>query len=82
MSDPTLNQLARELTALQEKMNTHQAEHRTEIGRLAKNMAERDARRTEHDAGMVKHEILMILAMTSSMQHAKIRDVAGSKHEQ
>ncbi len=56
MADPSINDLARELSALEERMNTKQAEYKTDIARLAEDMAKRDT-----DAA--KRETRLILAV-------------------
>lgn len=40
---PDSNELARQLAVLEERMNTMQAEYRTDIARLAEDMAKREA---------------------------------------
>lgn len=56
MADPTITDLARQLAALEERMNTKQAEYKTDIARLAEDMAKRDT-----DAA--KRETRLILAV-------------------
>ena len=41
---PDAHELARQLAVLEERMNTIQAEYRTDIARLAEDMAKRDVR--------------------------------------
>lgn len=48
MSDD--HELARQIAVLKERMNTMQAEYRTDIARLAEDMAKRDAARSVRDA--------------------------------
>ena len=43
-ADPSINDLARELAALEERMNTHKAQNETSIERLEKNLANRDVK--------------------------------------
>ena len=40
---PDIHGLARQFAVLEERMNTHQAEYRTGIARLAEDMVRRDA---------------------------------------
>ena len=44
MADPSINDLARQLAALEERMNTHKAQYETAIERLEKNLANRDVK--------------------------------------
>ena len=41
---PSVHDLARQLAVLEERMNTMQAEYRTDIARLAEDMAKRETR--------------------------------------
>ena len=47
---PSNHELSERLVALEERMNTVQAEYRTDIARLAEDMAKREAREAERDA--------------------------------
>ena len=47
---PDNHELARQFAVLEERMKTMQAEYRTDIARLAEDMAKRDAARSERDA--------------------------------
>ena len=50
MSDaPEIYDPARQVAVLEERMNTMQAEYRTDIARLAEDMAKRDAQKSERD---------------------------------
>ena len=42
MNQPTAHELARSLSVLEERMNTKQAEYKTDIARLAEQIAQRD----------------------------------------
>ena len=44
MTEPTVHSVATALAALEERMNTRQAEYKTDIAILAKAMAEHEAR--------------------------------------
>lgn len=44
MSDSTITELARQVAALEERMNTKQAEYKTDIARLAEENAKRETR--------------------------------------
>ncbi|MCY3997211.1 MAG: hypothetical protein OXF07_13825 [Rhodobacter sp.] len=46
---PDNHELARQVAVLEERMNTHRAEYRTDIARLAEDMAKRDAARYKSD---------------------------------
>jgi len=46
---PDNHELARQLAVLEERMNTHQAEYRTDIARLAEDIARRDAELAKRD---------------------------------
>ena len=46
---PDCHELARQIVALEGRMNTHQAEYRTDIARLGEDMAKRDAKKAESD---------------------------------
>jgi len=51
MSDiPDNHALSERLAVLEERMKTMQADYRTDIARLAEDMAKRDAARSERDA--------------------------------
>ena len=54
MSDmPDNHELARRLAVLEERMKTMQAEYRTDIARLAEQIAQRDARLIVTIAGLI-----------------------------
>lgn len=44
MSEPTVHDLAKQHAVLGERMNTKQAEYKTDISRLAEDMAKRETR--------------------------------------
>ena len=48
--DPDVHGLSRLVAVLEERMNTVQADYRTDIARLAEDMAKRETERTKHDA--------------------------------
>ena len=56
---PSAEDFARQLAVLEERMNTHQAEYRTDIARLAEDMAKRDAEAAKRD----KQQLLAIAGM-------------------
>ena len=56
------HQLAQHVAVLEERMNTMQAEYRTDIARLAEDMAKRDAEAAKRDAAAAKRETRLILA--------------------
>jgi len=49
MSTPDIHTIARQLAVLEERMNTQQADYRTDIARLAEDMAKRDADQAKRD---------------------------------
>ena len=63
MADPTITDLARQLAALEERMNTKQAEYKTDIARLAEDMAKRDTDAAKRDTDAAKRETRLILAV-------------------
>ena len=50
---PSNENLAGQLAVLEERMNTHQAEYRTDIARLAEDMAKRDAEAAKRETRML-----------------------------
>ena len=48
--------LARQIAVLEERMNTMQAEYRTDIARLAEDMASREAARAEREAARAERD--------------------------
>ena len=67
MADPTITELARQLAALEERMNTKQAEYKTDIARLAEQMAQRDTARdtdaAKRETEAARRETRIILAV-------------------
>ena len=59
---PDSHELARQLVALEGRMNTHQAEYRTDIAKLAASIAERDANKARHDSQERWWQTAIILA--------------------
>lgn len=53
---PDNHELARQLAVLEERMNTMQAEYRTDIARLAEDMAKRDAEAARRDVQKTERE--------------------------
>ncbi|MBC6438046.1 MAG: hypothetical protein GDA52_07890 [Rhodobacteraceae bacterium] len=56
MSTPDIHSIARQLAVLEERMNTYQADYRTDIARLAEDMAKRDAEQAKRDAEQAKRD--------------------------
>ncbi|MBC6438595.1 MAG: hypothetical protein GDA52_10815 [Rhodobacteraceae bacterium] len=56
MSTPDTHSIARQLAVLEERMNTYQADYRTDIARLAEDMAKRDAEQAKRDAEQAKRD--------------------------
>lgn len=67
MADPSINDLARELAALGERMNTKQAEYKTDIATLAgateSGMERLRADMARRDADASKRETRIVLAV-------------------
>ena len=63
MVDPTNSELARQFAVLEERMNTKQAEYKTDIARLAEQMAQRDTDAAKRDTEGAKRETRIILAV-------------------
>ena len=67
MMEPAAQELAAKLVALEERMNTKQAEYKTDIALLGKQMAERmsaqDARMAENAVENAKRETRLLLAI-------------------
>ena len=53
---PDTHGLARQVAALKERMNTMQAEYRTDIARLAEDMAKRDAEAAKREAARAERD--------------------------
>ena len=64
---PDNHKLARQLSVLEERMNTHQAEYRTDIARLAEQMAKRDAEMARRDTEAARRETRLIFAMIATV---------------
>ena len=71
MTDHTIYSLATDLVRLEEKMNTKQAEYRTEIAQLAQKLAESDARaaseRTAHTRWLIGAIAIATLIIIGSL---------------
>ena len=53
---PDIDQLARQLAVLEERMNTHQATYETALERLERRLAERDAEAAKRDAEAARRD--------------------------
>ena len=51
---PDNHETNKRLAILEERMNTHQAEYRTDIARLAESLAQRDVHQAQRDAQITK----------------------------
>ena len=64
---PSTEDFARQLAVLEERMNTHQAEYRTDIARLAEEMAKQDAEAAKREtrtllavAGLISFGVVIL----------------------
>lgn len=62
MTDPTTHDLAVKIAALEERMNTKQAEYKTDIALLAKESTERETRHLRWTIGVVATAAAIIIA--------------------
>ncbi len=72
MNEQKIYELEKQVAILEERMNTRQAEYRTDIGRLAeqhvqleKKLAERDVRLAERDSRFVLLIVSLIVGATA-----------------
>ena len=63
MSDPTIHEVARELAALGERMNTKQAEYKTDIAHLAAQIERRDKENSRWILGVGIALVLLVIAV-------------------
>lgn len=63
MSDPCTVELAAKLAVLEERMKTMQAEYKTDIARLAEDIAKRDRDNTRWMVGLWAAAVVVIIAV-------------------
>jgi len=64
---PDIHALSERIAVLEERMNTMHAEYRTDVARLAEDMAKRDAARSERDATARWWQTVILIAAIAAL---------------
>ena len=67
MTGKTITELSTELAVLEERMNTKQAEYKTDIARLAEDNARRDTEAAKRDTEAARRETRFLITVIGVM---------------